>query len=914
MRFGGLSGLRALASRVRGLLTRSRLDQDFELELNTHLALLTEENVRCGMTSEEAHRAARVRLGGVTQLRETHRELWGLPLAETFFQDLRYGLRQFRRSPGLTAVITLSLALGIGTNTAIFSVINAVMLRMLPVQDPERVVQIGFQGKHSAESFVGESFSYPLFKELRQHNQVFTDISTFDYWDSFDAHLAKADSSGGESIKGQLVSANFFSLLGVNAVIGRTFAPDEDNGASAHPVAVISYALWTRLLARDPLVLGKTVTIEDTPFTIIGVAPEHFSGVNPGRPNDLWFPVAMQPQLIPRLSLTDIGTNWLSLMARLRPGVSVGQARASLDVAYQHIQRQRDVSKWSDQDRQDFFTHHIVLLPAARGTNYLRQEFSRPLFLLMGMVALVLLIACANVANLLLARASVRQREIAVRLALGAGRWRLVRQLLTESVLLAIIGGAFGVLFAYWGSPVLVMLMAHGQNNVTLDVHPDLPVLVFTLLVALFTGVAFGLAPALRVTRMSGSPSTQAGSRKLTASWRGRRLGRALVIVQVALSVVMTISAGLLVRTLHNLETLDPGFSRHGVLLFGLDPTKAGYKGERAVQLRQEVLERIHQVPGVRSGSYSFLTPISGGGWDNVARFVEGYTPYPGEDMDVYINAIGPRFFETLGTPLLLGRDFGPQDDSGSTLAALINQTMGRRFFGTRNPIGKHFQLGEWSGKRGIEIIGVVGDTKYLSLREQVPPTAYLYIPQLPQSPGGVTFEVSSAVPLMSLVPQLRKLLQRFDSRLTASDVKTLEEQVDQSLYQEKLVSKLSSFFGLLALVLACIGLYGIMSYAVARRTNEIGIRMALGAERGGILRMVLGEALLLAAIGVAIGLPSAWAASQSIASMLYGLKVIDPLTILAATLTMAAVAVFAGYLPARRATQVDPMVALRYE
>jgi predicted permease len=878
--------------------------------------MLTEENIRRGMRAEEARRAAGLRLGGITQLRETHRELWGLPLVETFFQDVRYGLRQFRRSPGLTAVITLSLALGIGANTAIFSVINAVMLRMLPVQDPQRLVQIGFQGKHSAESFVGESFSYPLFKELRQHNQVFTDISAFDYWDSFDAHLKNADSAAGESIKGQLVSVNFFSLLGVNPTIGRTFAPDEDNGAGAHPVTVISYALWTRLFARDPLVLGQKVTIEDTPFTIIGVAPEHFSGVNPGRPYDVWVPVAMQPQLIPRFSLTDIDTNWLSLMARLKPGVSVGQARASVDVVYQQIQRQHDVSKWSDQDRQDFFSHHVVLLPAARGTNYLREEFARPLFLLMGMVALVLLIACANVANLLLARASVRQREIAVRLALGAGRCRLVRQLLTESVVLALIGGAFGVLFAYWGSPVFVTLMAHGQNRVTLDVHPDLSVLAFTLLVALVTGVAFGLAPALRATRMSGSPSVQAGSRNLTASWRGRRLGRALVIVQVALSLVMIISAGLLVRTLHNLETLDPGFSRHGVLLFGLNPAKAGYKDDRAAQLRREVLEQIQQVPGVRSESFSFLTPISGGGWDNVARFVEGYAPYPGEDMDVYINAIGPRFFETLGMPMLLGRDFNPQDNSGSTLAALINQTMARRFFGSRNPIGKHFRLGKWSGKRGIEIIGVVGDAKYVSLREKVPPTAYLYIPQLPEaaSPGGVTFEVSSAIPPMSLVPQVRKLLQSVDSRLTASDVKTLAEQVDQSLYQEKLVSALSSFFGVLALVLACIGLYGIMSYAVARRTNEIGIRMALGAERRGILRMVLGEALLLAAIGVVIGLPSAWAASQSIASMLYGLKATDPLTILAATLLMAAVAAFAGYLPARRATKVDPIVALRYE
>jgi predicted permease len=352
------------------------------------------------------------------------------------------------------------------------------------------------------------------------------------------------------------------------------------------------------------------------------------------------------------------------------------------------------------------------------------------------------------------------------------------------------------------------------------------------------------------------------------------------------------------------------------VLLFGLDPTKAGYQGERAARLRQEVLERIQQVPGVRSESFSFLTPISGGGWDNYARFVEGYTPYPGEDMDVYINAVGPRFFETLGTPVLLGRDFGPQDHSGSTPVALINQTMARRFFANRNPLGKHFGLGEWSGKRGIEIIGVTGDAKYVSLRERVRPTAYLYIPQLPQaaSPGGVTFEVRSAVPPMGLMPQVRSLLQRVDSRLTATDLKTLAEQVDQSLYQEELVSTLSSFFAVLALVLACIGLYGIMSYAVARRTNEIGIRMALGAESHRILRMVLREAVTLVMLGIVIGVPAALAASRLIGTMLYGLKATDPVTILGAVGMMAVVAVLAGYIPARRAASVDPIVALRYE
>lgn len=464
------------------------------------------------------------------------------------------------------------------------------------------------------------------------------------------------------------------------------------------------------------------------------------------------------------------------------------------------------------------------------------------------------------------------------------------------------------MLFAYWGSPLLVILMSRGQNQVMLNVHPDLRVLVFTVLIALITGIAFGLAPALRATR---TPSSL-GSRYLTATRAGRSLGQTLVVVEVSLALVLVVGAGLLIRTLRNLETLDPGFDRQNVLLFGLDPTRAGYKDERLAELYQRLLERLNQMPGVRSASLSFLTPISGGGWDNFI-FVEGYTPGPGEDMDTDINSVGPAFFDTLRTPLLLGRDFGLGDRRDSPPVAIVNRAMARRFWGGRSPIGGRFGWGQGQRKAEYNVVGVVGDAKYLSLREKAPPTAYLCALQS-KDWGGVTFEVRTAASPSGFTPQIRDLLRGVDSQLTAPEAKPLVEQVDDSLYQEKLVSTLSSFFGLLALVLACIGLYGIMSYAVSRRTNEIGVRMALGAGRGGILRMVLREALLLAAIGVAIGLPSAWAATRSIASMLYGLKATDPLTILAATLVMAVVAAFAGYLPARRATKVDPMVALRYE
>ncbi len=898
------------------LFQRARTEGQLDAELRFHLERQIADYVASGIAPEEARRRARLEFGGLDQVKEECRDVGAARFVETVIQDLRYGLRQLRGNPGFTAVAVITLALGIGANTAIFSVINAVMLRMLPVRQPARLVQIGFQGKHAGESFVGESFSYPVFKELLQYNRAFTGISAFDYWNTLHARAANVGTRGtNEPIRGQMISTNFFFLLGINPILGRVFAADQDNVTGANPVAVISFAFWIRRFGRNPDVLGKKLVIQQTTFTIIGVAPRHFSGVDPGQVYDFWVPVSMQPEALPGGNrLAQIDTNWLSLIARLKPGVSVRQARASLDILYQEIQRQRDISKWSLQDRRDFFTHHIVLLPAARGANYLRTEFSRPLLLLMGMVVLVLVIACTNVANLLLARASTRQREIALRLAVGARRRRLVRQLLTESTLLAIIGGAFGLIFAFWGSPVLVALMSNMANSsgrVTLNVHPDLLVLGFTMLLALGTGVAFGLAPALRVTRGSSGASITGWFR--AASGPGN-LGGVLVMAQVALSLAVVVGAGLLVGTLRNLEKLNPGFNRGHVLLFGLDPSKAGYKAERATQLRRDVLERIQQAPGVRSASFSFLTPISGGGWDNYVRSVEGYTAQPGESVDVYLNAVGPNFFKTLGTPLLAGRNFGPEDNSGSSPVALINETMARRFFGNQSPLGKHFRLGPWSGKPGYEIIGVTGDAKYTSLRETIPPTAYLYIPQLPPIPMETTFEVRTAIAPLSVVPEVRSILRSIDPSLRALDVKTLAEQVDQSLDQEKMMSTLSIFFGVIALALACIGLYGVMSYAVARRTSEIGIRMALGAQKRHVLSLVMGQGLWVTLAGLGIGLLGALGLTRFLSSLLYGVRPTDPLTFLVALLILTSTALLACYIPARRAARVDPMIALRHE
>jgi predicted permease len=551
---------------------------------------------------------------------------------------------------------------------------------------------------------------------------------------------------------------------------------------------------------------------------------------------------------------------------------------------------------------------------AASGLAFgLPREISGPLLILMGMVGLVLLVACANVANLLLGRAATRQKEIAVRLAIGAGRFRLIRQLLTESVMLAIAGGALGLLCAYWISGALVALMSMGRSPLVLDLHPDPLVLSFTLASSILATILFGVAPALRATRVDLTPALKERAGRLGAKQSRVDLGKALVVSQVTFSLLLVFGAGLFVRTLENLESLDPGFDRKSVLMFDLDATKSGYKGPAVARLYQDVLERIKAIPGVRSASLSEMGPITGGGgWDN-AVWVQGYTPRPDENTTVYLNAVGPRYFETLGTPLLLGRDFGSQDTESAPKVAVINQTMARYFFGNSNPIGKKFGWwGDAKREMQIEIIGVVKDTKYETLREQVPRTAYLDGFQI--MPGSMTFEVRTALKPAAVVSQVGSEIRGIDKNIRFGGFKTLEEHVDESLGHERLMATLSSLFGILSMLLACVGLYGVMAYAVERRTNEIGIRMALGARRWDVLWMVLRETLLLVLIGVAIGVPAALASARLISSMLYAIRAIDPLTFVGASLLLTSVALLASYIPARRAMKVDPMVALRYE
>jgi predicted permease len=855
---------------------------------------------------------------------------------ETLFQDLRYAFRMLIKSPGFAAVAVLTLALGIGANTAIFTLINAVLLKSLPVHKPEELFVFG-EGENIGISLGSpggslDLVSYPLYEKFRDQSQAFTGLCAFQ---SFQSTLSvRLDGPGGnalpEQAHGKVVSGNYFSVLGVNALIGRTLTPEDDVTEGAHPVAVISYRYWKRRFAQDPSVVGRTIGLNSLPFTIVGVAPPEFFGDTlEGDPADLWLPIMMQPQVMLQESLLKArDDHWLHLMGRLKPGLTLEQAQASLNVRLRPFLTEQAGSELSADERRRILESYVKLTPGNKGLSSLRQQYSEPLHVLMAVVGLILLIACANVANLLLARATSRQKEISMRLALGAGRARLVRQLLTESVLLGVWGGAAGLLFAFWGTSVLVAHVSGGSTYLPLSVEPDAQVLGFTIAASLVTGILFGFAPALRASRLDLTAALKESAPSLGGGLRRRGFGLAkfLVVVQVALSLSLLVGAGLFVRSLEKLISQDLGFNRERVLLVEIDPRLAGYKPTQLSSLYRQILDRVNDTAGVRSASLALYSLTSGFKRAGPVS-VQGYTPQSQENLSVQINVVGPKYFETVGMSLVLGRGIGPEDTETSPQVAVINETMARYFFPGQNPVGRRFGftvagLGiHGSGARDsshsgdFEIIGVVKDAKYNDLREKTPRMVYRPVFQESGDARYVgSLEVRTVGNPLSVATSVRQILNDVDKNLPVLNITTLSDQVDRSLNQERLIAKLSGFFGLLALLLACVGLYGLMAYAVARRTNEIGIRIALGALRGDILWLVLRETILLVLVGLTIGLPAALAATRLISSMLFGLTPTDPVTISMATFLLVAVAAFAGYLPARRASRVDPMVALRYE
>jgi predicted permease len=863
-------------------------------------------------------------------------------------QDLRYALRQLRRNPGFTAVALLTLALGIGANTAIFSLIDAVMLKMLPVRQPEQLVLLnwvsqsqpgtvpwfthslsGNSGQDSTGRFTSTAFTYPIFEGIRDKNN-----------EEFSSVLAFADtdgrlnvSAGGQAglADGQLVSGDFFSTLGVEAMIGRAIARTDDQ-ASASPVAVIRHSFWVSRFGSDPLVVGKAIRVNGAPFTVVGVAPPAFFGVEPGTSVDIWLPLHAQPQIDPGWTkyaipgevsrFTAPGDWWVMIMGRLKPGVNEQQVRAQLGVVVrQNVAsiEDRPPATGSNMTVQPL---SVQLTPAGKGLDSLREQFSKPLAVLMAVVGLVLLIACANVANLLLSRATSRHREIAVRLALGAGRLRLIRQMITESALLALAGGALGVGLAYWASAILLAFMSGGRNPVVLHLTPNLRVLTFTAAVSILTGVLFGLAPALQGTRLVLTPGLKEGwgsTLGVGSPTRrsGMQLGKVLAISQVAISLLLLIGAGLFVRTLTNLENENLGFDRRNLVLFGINPTQSGYTGEKLLAFYQELQRRIEAIPGVKSASLSRHTFVNGGVTiDGVA--IQGYTPETGASdngsIAVHVNDVGPEFFETFGIPVEMGRVIGDGDTAAAPKIGVVSRAFARQYLGSTNPIGRRFGFGDQRSSSDIEIVGVVGDVRYGQPRDRMPPTIYVPYAQRTEQLDAMNFEVRTAGDPKIWLGQVRQVVHNLDRNLPLFDVRTQVEQIEQATFEERLFARLSSFFGLLALALACVGLYGLMSYGVCRRTNEIGVRMALGARRRDVLDLVVWQGLQLTIPGVILGVAAAWVLTRFLTSFLYGVRPADPGTFALVSLAVIAVSILSSYIPARRATKVDPMVALRHE
>jgi len=956
---------------------------------------------------------------------------------EQLWQDIRYGFRMLAKSPGFAAVAILTLALGIGANTAIFSLIDAVMLRSLPVENPSQLVLLKWGGRNSpnfrgymssgdcpmdlrpgAANPSGCSFSEPMFREIAQAN-VFSATAAF----ANSGRLNLTGNGPSTVINGQLVSGDFFRTMGLKAAAGRLLEAADDT-PSAAPVAVLNYGYWQSAFGGARGVVGRTIDLNSVPFTIVGVAEQRFTGITPGSDYDVWLPLSDAQRISDPMRWQnrsgDVSNWWLTIIGRLKPGTQLAQAQAPVSGLFRNemlygsvplfhggettqaagprpsgragIRREmanngmaataggkgptslpaptlqpapvkdpvnvrREVLggpiPQSAGDRPTIMpapqgtlagprpsemgsgprtlaaaadNPEITLVPAQSGLTGARAQYSNPLYVLMLAVGIILLIACANVAGLMLARAAARQKEMAVRLALGAGRARVVRQLLTESVMLSVFGGALGILFAYWGAHAILSFVSSNQPRpLGFATGVDLRVLGFTVAISLLTGILFGIAPTFRSVRVNLTPALKDGEGSSTSSGHAGgkwfSVGNALVMAQVALAIVVLVGAGLLVRTLQNLRSIDIGFDSHNILIFGIDPTLIGYKGPQVDAFYRDLQGRLSEIPGVRSASYSMGPLLSGGLMVTVFH-------WPGTPQDQNSEAdmlpVGPNFFETLRIPFLGGRGFNASDfklsasNSGATptsapTAVIVNQAFVEKYLGKENPLGKQFGQSEAGANGpatpGYEIIGVVRDTKYSDLRREIHAMIYM-----PQSAGGASFELRTAADPRVILPAVREVVAQVNTNLPLFGVKTESEQIDRLLFQERLVARLSGFFGLLALVLACVGLYGLLSYEVSRRTREIGIRMALGAPSESVLKLVLRQGIVLAIVGAALGISVALGVTRYLSSMLYEVHSNDPLTIIAVAVLLTLVALTACYIPARRAMRVDPMVALRYE
>ncbi len=1002
---------------------RKRMLEELDQDIRDHIAQETQDNIDRGMSPQEARYAAMRKFGNVTRVKEDTREVWSFVWLEQLLQDIRFGLRMLRKSPGFAIVAILTLALGIGANTAIFSLIDAVMLRSLPVENPSQLVLLQWGARNSpnvhgyqsagdcandmrlgAKNPGGCSFSEPMFREIAQSN-IFSGTAAF----ANSGRLNLTGNGAATVINGQVVSGDFFRTMGVKAAAGRVFEPSDDS-PSAAPVAVLNYGYWQSAFGGSREVIGRTIELNNVPFTIIGVAEQRFTGITPGSDYDVWLPLSDAQRITDPMRWQNRQDNvsywWLTIIGRLKPGVQLAQAQSPLSGLFRNEMLHGAVPLFHEGEMAGTLAPkpgapapgngprvmsavpqrtlgpspmpmqreapggvtppsagnkpvimaapqgaapaggprasetasgpktlsaaadnpEIALVPAQSGLTGSRTRYSNPLYVLMLAVGIILLIACANVAGLMLARAAARQKEMAVRLALGAGRARIVRQLFTESIMLSVLGGALGILFAYWGAHAIISFVSSNQPRpLGFATGVDLRMLGFTVAVSLLTGILFGIAPTFRSARVDLTPALKEGEGSAASSGHPSRkwlsIGNALVVAQVALAIVVLVGAGLLVRTLANLRSIDVGFDSHNILIFGIDPTLIGYKGPQIDSFYRDLQGRLSETPGVKSASYSMMPLLSNGLMVNMFH-------WPGTPQDQNSEAdmlgVGPNFFGTLHIPFLAGRSFNASDfavaasSDGSTPTStptpvIVNQAFVAKYLGKENPLGKRFgeSAGDANGpaSAGLEIIGVVRDAKYSDLRREIHATMYT-----PQHLGGASFEVRTAADPRAILPAIREVVAQVNTNLPLFDVKTESEQIDRLLFQERLVARLSGFFALLALVLACVGLYGLLSYEVSRRTREIGIRMALGAHPGSVLKLVLRQGIVLAIVGAAVGIGVALGVTRYLSSMLYNVHPGDPVTMVSVAILLTLVAFAACYIPARRATRVDPLIALRYE
>jgi predicted permease len=831
-------------------------------------------------------------------------------------QDLRYGARMLLKNPGFTLTAVMTLALGIGANTAIFSLTDQILLRSLPVERPEELVVLRSPGPKGgyvwSDGDDAAPFSYPMYKDLRDRGaNVFSGLLA-----RFAIPLSVAGAGQTERADGELVSGNYFEVLGARPALGRVFSQEDDRTPGAHQVVVLSHAYWTRRFGADPAILNKTLTVNGNLMTVIGVSGEGFRGVQVGQTPDVFIPMMMKAQMIPNSrGLDNRRDYWLAIIGRLKPGMSRPQAEEAIRPTYRSILEEELSLRGggSAESRQRFLDKRILLEDGSNGRQVLQRSAKQPFLVLMGMAGLALLIACANVANLLLARGATRQREIAVRMALGAGRWRLMRQFLVESLMLSLIGGAVGLVVAGWTMQGLVAVIPPSVGALGLPTELDPRLLGFALALSALTGLLFGVAPAARATRLNLESTLREQGSSVSGGLSSVRFRKALVVSQIVLTTVLLVGAGLFARSLNNLSRLDLGLRPDHLIAFSVAPELNGYSPQRTINFFDDLRQSIAALPGVRSVSAAELAILSDStAGSNVT--IEGYQAQENEDMNISHNRIGPDYFATMGIPLIGGREFTIADGAAGPKVAIINETMARRFFANRDPIGSRFAFGAGDRIRpDIEIVGVVKDSKHATVREEKRPFAYLPYAQ-EENLGRITFYARTDQDVASIAPSLRREVGRRDNNLPIYDLKTLRQQADESLFTDRFLTFLSICFGLLAAALAAIGLYGVMAYTVTRRIREIGIRIALGATQGRVAWLILREVALLALAGLLAGVPLAYALGRSAESLLFGVKAGDPLVFAAASLLLGCVALLGGYLPARQAAKVDPMVALRRE